>query len=302
MKPKGAVELPVGETVEVVGFPDLSGPSPVLREAVVRTIGNKSLPVPRRLSESEMLKGELDATLVSVESRLVAVSADNSDQILALQTGTRSYVARLAKERGLLPGILPGSKLGLAGVYSGKGGDRASSRDIDSFELLLNSPGDIQVLARPSWWTLRHSMTVIGAMVMVILFAVVWITQLRRQVEERSLQLAAEIKGRERAERQRALEEERTRIAKDLHDDLGATLTEIRFLSAVKSNDASIPQSTRVQLTEVSEKSSQLITSLDEIVWAVNPANDSLPGLGELFVPRNAGIFPQHQCALPVGR
>ncbi len=279
VKPKEPMTLHTGVMAEVVGFPDLSGPSPVLREAVVRTNETRNLPAPRHLSESDLLKGELDATLVTVESRLVALSEDNSDQILALQTGTRSFVARLAKERGLLAGILPGSKLGLTGVYAGKGGDRASSRDIDSFELLMNSPADIQVLARPSWWTLRHSMMVIGAMIMVILFAMVWITQLRRQVEERSLQLAAEIKGREQAERQRALEEERTRIAKDLHDDLGATLTEIRFLSAVKSTDASVPQSTRVQLTEVSEKSSQLITSLDEIVWAVNPANDSLPSL-----------------------
>jgi signal transduction histidine kinase len=107
----------------------------------------------------------------------------------------------------------------------------------------------------------------------------VWIILLRRQVEERSLQLTSEIKSREQVERQRALEAERTRIAQDLHDDLGATLTEIRFLSAVKSCDTLVPHATRSQLMEVSEKSRQMVSSLDEIVWAINPANDFLPSM-----------------------
>jgi signal transduction histidine kinase len=98
-------------------------------------------------------------------------------------------------------------------------------------------------------------------------------------VEERTLQLTSEIKSREQAEHQRALEAERARIAQDLHDDLGATLTEIRFLGAVKSRDSLMPEATRAQLREISEKSRQLVSSLDEIVWAVNPANDSLPSL-----------------------
>lgn len=276
---KSPVKLQTGELVEVVGFPDLSGPSPILREALVHPTGKADLPAARYLSEDAMLSGKLDATLVSIEARLVGLNAGHSEQTLELQAATRNYVARLANSRGTLPDILPGSLLELTGVYAGQGGDRASSRDIDSFELLLNSPSDIRVLARPSWWTLRHIFTVIGGMVFVILAALVWITLLRRQIEERTLQLTAEIKSREQAEHQHALEAERARIAQDLHDDLGATLTEIRFLSAVKSRDALVPQATRSQLREVSEKSRQMVSSLDEIVWAVNPANDFLPSL-----------------------
>jgi len=47
----------------------------------------------------------------------------------------------------------------------------------------------------------------------------------------------------------------------------------------VKSCDSMVPPDTRSQLSEVSEKSRQMVSSLDEIVWAVNPANDSLPSL-----------------------
>jgi signal transduction histidine kinase len=278
-KPKEAPNLRPGDLVEAVGFPDMSGPAPVLLEAAVRVTGATNLPGAKPVSGDALLNGKLDSTRVSVQARLVGLSADHTDHILELMAGTRNFNARLPNNRGDLSGILPGSLLELTGVYAGSGGDRASGRDIDSFVLLLGGVSDVQVLARPSWWTVRHTLMIIGGMLVLIIGALVWVTMLRRQVEERTMQLAAEIRSREKAERRRALEEERARIAQDLHDDLGATLTEIRFLSAVESRDSLVPENTRSQLIEVSEKSRQMVSSLDEIVWAVNPANDTLPSL-----------------------
>jgi signal transduction histidine kinase len=273
------IQLRQGDMVEVVGLPDIGGPSPVLREALVRVTGSADLPKARRLFENTEINSKLDASLVTIESLLLGVSMDHAEETLELQSGTRNYLARLVNTNDILPNILPGSLLELTGVYASHGGIRSARRGVESFDLLINSPADIRVLARPSWWTFRHTLTVIGGMIIVIVFALIWITQLRRQVEERSLQLASEVKAREQAEYQRALEAERTRIAQDLHDELGATLTEIRFLGAVKSRDSLVPEATRSQLKEVSEKSHLMISSLDEIVWAVNPANDSLPNL-----------------------
>jgi signal transduction histidine kinase len=171
----------------------------------------------------------------------------------------------------------------LTGVYVGQGNDLIPGHGIDSFELLLNSGADVRVLARPSWWNARHALEVFGGMAAVICVGLVWIAVLRRQVEERSNQLATEIRRHEFTERQRELEEERTRIARDLHDDLGASLTQIRFLSALESRDAQLPEGTRHRMVQVSEKSREMVASLDEIVWAVNPANDSLPILANYF-------------------
>ena len=153
------------------------------------------------------------------------------------------------------------------------------SANRSSFELLLNGPGNLKVLRRPSWWTGQHALMVLGGMTLIILAALIWITLLQRQVEERSQLLAAAVRRQEQTERQRALEQERARISRDLHDDLGATLTQIRLLSAVESRDAQVPSSTRSRLSQVTEKSRQMVASLDEIVWAVNPANDSIPSL-----------------------
>ena len=268
-----------GDLVEVVGFPDLGGPSPALREAMARDIGHADLPAPEPLNSTNLLSRRYDSTLVRLEATLANVSLNRADQLLEVQAGTRGFVARLDLRRGRLPDLAPGSLLQLSGVYAGQGGDIASGRDIDSFELLLNGPGNLKVLRRPSWWTGQHALMVLGGMTLIILAALIWITLLQRQVEERSQLLAAAVRRQEQAERQRALEQERARISRDLHDDLGATLTQIRLLSAVESRDAQVPSSTRSRLSQVTEKSRQMVASLDEIVWAVNPANDSIPSL-----------------------
>ena len=277
--PKAMGGVQTGDLVEAVGFPDLGGPSPTLREAVLRPISNARLPDPVFLPPGAPLNRKYDATLVRLQARLDGVNADQTEQVLELEAGTRALVARLKKDQGMLPGIQPGSLLELTGVYAGHGSGVGAGREIDSFELLLNSAADVRVLARPPWWNVRRMLTALGGLGLVMAGGLVWIGLLRRQVAERTNQLATEIRRHERTERRRELEEERTRIARDLHDDLGATLTQIRFLSALESRDAQLPESTRHRMGQVTEKSREMVASLDEIVWAVNPANDSLPNL-----------------------
>jgi ligand-binding sensor domain-containing protein/signal transduction histidine kinase len=89
----------------------------------------------------------------------------------------------------------------------------------------------------------------------------------------------------EELERAQAMENERRRIAQDLHDDLGASLTEIGlFTDATRRGAAATAQP---DLDYLAQRVRSLVGSLDAIVWAVNPANDSLDHLivyiGELF-------------------
>lgn len=92
-----------------------------------------------------------------------------------------------------------------------------------------------------------------------------------RFVEKRKLQ-----RRLRRLEQERALERERTRIAQDLHDEMGAKLCRISFLSEHAKRGASAPGELQSQIASISDAARDVLHSLDEIVWAVNPHNDTL--------------------------
>ena len=77
-------------------------------------------------------------------------------------------------------------------------------------------------------------------------------------------------------EQERALERERTRIARDLHDEMGAKLCRISFLSEHARRGELPREELKDQITSISDASREVLHSLDEIVWAVNPQNDTL--------------------------
>ena len=112
-------------------------------------------------------------------------------------------------------------------------GQRYQFRDEGGIELefTLNSAADIRVLARPPFWTLQRLLVLVGALLGVVVAALVWIRLLHHKVQERTAQLQREMSEREQAENQRAMAQERARMARDLHDDLGSSLTEISMLA-----------------------------------------------------------------------
>ena len=274
--PRTSTPLHVGDQVEVVGFPLLGGPSPVLREAMVRSIGHYPLPAATPLPEDSLLNGSYDSTLVKVSAQLMNVSEDQNDCIMGLQAGSSMFAARFHKNPGFFNYPPIGSKLEVTGVYAGQGGGRVAGHDIDSFELLVNSPSDIRVLARPSWWTIKRVFAIAGVLLGILVVALVWIGLLRRQVERRTEQLKEEIVVRQRAEKQRAVEEERSRIARDLHDDLGSGLTEISMLADAGAGSPPAIERADQRFQSISHKARAVVHALDVIVWLVNPSKDVL--------------------------
>jgi signal transduction histidine kinase len=82
-------------------------------------------------------------------------------------------------------------------------------------------------------------------------------------------------------ESERAVERERSRIARDLHDNLGADLTHLALLSDLAQADAGDAVKAKLHFDQIFDLAQSLTRQVDEMVWAVNPANDSLNG----FVP-----------------
>ena len=83
----------------------------------------------------------------------------------------------------------------------------------------------------------------------------------------------------EQLERHRAMDRERARIAQDLHDDLGSGLTEISFGSEFAQDPMLGLEETRKHTQEIGDRARELVAALDEIVWAVNPKNDTVASL-----------------------
>lgn len=76
-----------------------------------------------------------------------------------------------------------------------------------------------------------------------------------------------------------ALEKERSRIARDLHDQLGANLTQVALLGEFVETDKDQPAEVAAHSRQICQTARDTTRSLDEIVWAANPANDTLDAL-----------------------
>ncbi len=98
--------------------------------------------------------------------------------------------------------------------------------------------------------------------------AMVWFDTRRRM--RRRLELV---------ERQRDIERERTRIARDIHDDLGAHLTRITMISESARAESENPTRIMGGLEQIYCIAHELTQSMDEIVWAVSPRHDTLESL-----------------------
>ena len=113
-------------------------------------------------------------------------------------------------------------------------------------------------------------------------------------------------------EQEAVLQKERGRIAKDLHDELGASMTQISLLGKLTQHDLAEPAKAGAHVEKIAALARQGVKAVDEIVWAVNPRNDTLSQLldyaGQYAVDflQPAGIrcridFPEkaHARALP---
>ena len=130
--------------------------------------------------------------------------------------------------------------------------------------LLVGVPGaesadSITVNVQAAWWQTLWFRVFSAAFAIGVVVVVVRHVSHRRLMEKLA-----------RLERERALERERTRIAENIHDDLGAGLTRISLLTQSGHDRA------KSQLDRIYDIVGDLIQSMDEIVWAVNPTNDDL--------------------------
>ncbi|HVV01647.1 MAG TPA: ATP-binding protein [Verrucomicrobiae bacterium] len=89
-----------------------------------------------------------------------------------------------------------------------------------------------------------------------------------------SLRLAGKLALRARAEE--ILKRERARLARDIHDELGAGLTQLVLLGEVHKSELPLEEASHRHFDEVSEKARALLQKMNEVVWTVNSQRDTL--------------------------
>ncbi len=88
------------------------------------------------------------------------------------------------------------------------------------------------------------------------------------------------IKQRQEFEKMQAIENVRTKISRDIHDEIGAGLTKISLMSQrLKMNMENKKDTDPSMLQKITESSKEIINNLGEIIWTVNPAHDNLASL-----------------------
>lgn len=97
----------------------------------------------------------------------------------------------------------------------------------------------------------------------------------------------------ERLERTHEMERERTRIARDMHDEIGSKLARISYLSEVAKAEPKGLNPVNGPIDSLSKTARDLLLSLDRMLWAVNPHNDSLEGLSA-YLNRYAAEYFQN--------
>lgn len=218
-------------------------------------------------------------------AKIVNIGREPAAQAFAVLDDDPISHAEWRTSRSPAPQVTPGEKLVLEWneMYSMGLSDirTASYRDIPAgsynFEVqevnIFGTPTGVETSLRfdvppPFWKTAWFWSSVSAAFVAAVLGTARYLA--RRRVRLELLELKS----------QQALERERLRIAQDIHDDLGARVTQISLLTAMAQVNPDFSEKARSEFAHVSQMSRDLVAALYETVWAVNPENDNLDAMG----------------------
>ena len=233
-------ELKPGDELDVLGFPTFNSFPPVLEDAVFRQTGTNWPPLPVFLSQATNAINYQD-DLIALEAVLTEVQPMMEGTILTLNAGGMPFKAMLKSPpgAGVNPDWQPGGQVRITGICSVIHDDVRPMMGIwqpQTFQLLLRSPTDLEVLSRPPWWTPRHVIFLLGGVIgaLLLLTGVVTLMARRRVAEQKRQRAMAEAEFS-------AILSERNRMAREIHDTLaqGLVATSVQLRLAKKRADDS---------------------------------------------------------------
>ncbi len=175
-----------GSRVKVAGYPAQGTYGTVLRDALCRVDGQGPSPKPERLSEIDPINPQLHGRLVQLEARLLDRNQVGSVEVLKVQFGNRIIEVNCLAASEARRLIRIGSLLRLTGVYNILADE---SKAPVSFQMLVPSAAQVELLEAPARWTSRHTVFAAGIMGATIATISLWVLMLRRRVREQTASL-----------------------------------------------------------------------------------------------------------------
>jgi PAS domain S-box-containing protein len=189
--------LAVGDLVDVVAFEAAGALKPRLRHAQVRRLTGRRAVRPVAVDARHVEPDALDSRLVRVAGRVVdRVATSARTRLLVRSEGLVLAAAIEGRESAALPAIEVGSHVQLTGVCVIDPDRDQASGEADGISILLRTPADVVVTARPSFWTPQRAFMALGATVLLFSGALGWVivvsvTRQRRILSERAQALRA---------------------------------------------------------------------------------------------------------------
>jgi PAS domain S-box-containing protein len=184
--------LQPGQVVDAVGFPTAGSYGAEIEDAVLVPQPTHATVTPLQVRAAELVarfhQGRPllpDSVLVRVQATVLGVSESSGGEVIALQDGPTVFNARLHADRQIArrPSWPEGSKVALTGICSVQVDDLGLPQ---SFELVLRSPADVQILSHPDWFTRRLALQTAALLLAVVLIAVLVLILLTRHVGAQS--------------------------------------------------------------------------------------------------------------------
>jgi signal transduction histidine kinase/CheY-like chemotaxis protein len=175
----------VGDRVSVAGFPTVGEYAHILDDAIFEKVGTAPAPMPLPLTARQLLEGDYDSELVSIEADLLEESHVLGNQTLILQNAGLSFNAAMGTDAPdhKLRSLRAGSRLRVTGICLEEKDENGRNQ---SFRILIDGSEDIVTISQPSWWTLTHSFEVLGWVGLFLLAALLWAVVLRRRVQKQT--------------------------------------------------------------------------------------------------------------------
>lgn len=226
-----------GDEVSVEGYGVVAPFRPEFRAYRIEPLGVGEVPAPIPYDPVGGARIELHGERVLIEAKLISRKDLLQETTLHCQAGGQTFEVHLPGPDLYARELDPGDSLRLTGIC-----EVTSSLPIqtgtlvDGFRLFLANDGDIEVLKKAPWWTVRRLLIALGVVFVVLIGVFVWNGLLQKRVAAQARVIV------EQAE-QGIVKDERDRIARELHDTVEQELTGVsmqldNLSSALSEEDA----------------------------------------------------------------